>query len=156
MPRRRPQTQATNTNVTATDVNAPKVATPKVKKVSYEVIATVVQPEIETEILPVVEPEPVVVKEAPVTVSKKVSTDLGVVDTKEEPRPYTPHWTAPNGLILQANDPIKIEADDHGTYVVVKQDVYREVYPTNSKRPSYFLLYNKGAHVLKSTLQALN
>ena len=162
MPRRSPQIQATNDHVTAPRQTVSK----ETKKVEDEVIVSsfdtaienevsfVVEPE--PEVVEVVEPEPEVVAKAPRRASKAITTDLGTVETKEEPKPFVPHWTAPNGLILQADEPVRIEADDHGNYVVVKRDVYREVYPVNSKRPSYFLLYSKGSQVLKSTLQALN
>ena len=159
MPRRRPQIQATNDHVVAPKPK-PRAET---KKVEDEIVASSFDTQIENEVSPVVEPEPEMVEvvpevvvEAPKKVSKAITTDLGVVETKEEPKPFTPHWTAPNGLILQANEPIRIEADDCGNYVVVKRDVYREVYPSGAKRPSYFLLYSKGSQVLKSTLQALN
>lgn len=154
MPRRRPQIQSTSDHVTAPE-NKPRVQT---KKVQDETPVDVVESKIENEDAPVVEqaPEPEPVKESPVKASKTISTDMGTVETKEEPQPFTPHWSAPDGLILQADDAIKIEGDDYGTYVVVKRDVYREVYPNGAKRPSYFLLYAKGTQVLKSTLQALN
>lgn len=154
MPRQRARTQPTDTNVTAPKVTAPKPTA--IKEVEDEVIVTIAEPEIEDSLQTVVEPEPVVIEESQIKASKAITTNIGVVDTKEEPKPFIPHYSAPNGLILKANEPVRIEADDHGNYVVVKRDVYREVYPMKAKRPSYFLLYTKGSQVLKSTLQALN
>lgn len=161
MPRRRPQIQATNDHVTA-----PRQTVKETKKAEDEIVVSSFDTAIENDIpfvveeesivVEAVEPEPKVAAKAPRKASKTITTDLGTVETKEEPQPFIPHWTAPNGLILEASEPVRIEADDCGTYVVVRRDVYREVYPANSKRPSYFLLYNKGAKVLKSTLTALN
>ena len=153
MPRRRPQIQST-------DETTPEPTTRKrtVKKATNETVTDAIETESKDDVSPVVEPEPTPepVKEAPVTASKTISTDVGPVETKEEPQPFTPHWTAPDGLILREGEDIRLEADDYGTYVIVKRDVYREVYPRGAKRPSYFLLYAKGSQVLKSTLQALN
>ena len=83
--------------------------------------------------------------------------DVGVVETKEQPKPvvqedYLSREPAPKGVILGPNDPVKIEGDDLGQEVLVTQDVYRMVFPGSSKRPSYILLYPRGARVLKSTL----
>lgn len=152
MPRRRPQIQAVSDHVVAPS----ETTSAKTVKVTDETVIEVIQSEIEIDIPLVVEEVVEVAVEAPVNKSKRISTDLGVMDTKEEPRSSTPDTGAPNGLILSATEPVRIEADDYGNYVVVKRDVYRKVYPLNSKRPSYYLIYTKGSRVLKSTLQALN
>ena len=99
------------------------------------------------------EPEPVgITLEAADSASAVVPTDLGVVETKEQPRPQNPLVAVPKGIILRENDPISIDGMDMGQWVIVKQDVFREVYPRGTKRPSYFLLYSRGQRVLKSTL----
>jgi hypothetical protein len=161
MPRHRPQVQATNTHVTTPTI---KTSKPKVsEEVVDEIIVVDVQSEIEElETVSLVNEEVVVevAVERPAIANKAIKTDVGMVATKEEPKPYTadiaPHVSAPSGLILSENEELRIEGEDMGNYVVVKRDVYREVYPPNTKRPSYFLLYNKGTEVLKSTLQPLN
>lgn len=93
-----------------------------------------------------------VAPEAPVKAARAISTDLGVVDTKEAPRPQIYQEGAPEGLILEPNDPVLIEGDDFGHFIVVKQDVYRKTFPNNARRPSYVLLYARGTQILKSQL----
>lgn len=92
--------------------------------------------------------------------SRAVKTaDVGIVETKEAPQPTSPVYEtrepAPKGIILGPNDPVKIEGDDLGQEVLVTQDVYRLTWPGGTKRPSYILLYPRGAKVLKSTLAKL-
>lgn len=92
--------------------------------------------------------------------SRAVKTaDVGIVETKEAPQPVVPAYAsrepAPKGIIIGPNDPVKIEGDDLGHEVLITQDVYRMVFPGSSKRPSYILLYPRGAKVLKSTLARL-
>lgn len=93
---------------------------------------------------------------------RSVKSEVGVVETKEEPQPmhqqaivHTHREGVPDGLILGPNEPIRVEGDDMGTFVVVKQDTYRETYPLRSKRPSYVLVYTKGTQILKSRLVPL-
>lgn len=155
MPRRRPISQATSEHVVAT----PKKATAKKSEVIDETAVPVVQSEIEdsneTLVADTPTPEPEVPVDAPVEASRTVSTPAGPVETKEAPQPsYRPEG-APNGLILKQGDPVRLEGEDAGIAVIVKRDVYREVYPSNSRRPSYVLVYPRGARVLKSTLQRL-
>lgn len=87
------------------------------------------------------------------------TTDVGIVETKEAPRPdistYDHREPAPKGIILGPNDPVKIEGEDLGQEVLVTQDVYRMTWPGGTRRPSYILLYPRGARVLKSTLAKL-
>lgn len=98
--------------------------------------------------------------------SRKVDTpDVGVVETKEEPRPAKPTMMAnrapqkpyvegvPNGIIIEPGEDVYLEGDDDGVTVTVSRDVYRKVQPSNTRRPSYVLLYPRGAKVVKSTLQ---
>lgn len=84
--------------------------------------------------------------------SAVIPTPVGIVETKEQPQPQTPIEGAPPGLILRNGEDVVIDGMDMGQFVIVKQDVYREVYPRGTKRPSYFLLYHRGQRVLKSTL----
>lgn len=107
--------------------------------------------------------EAVVEDAAPAPVSRQVvSDDVGPVETKEEPRPApkpvlaTPPAAVegvPNGIILEPNEDVYLEGDDDGIAVVVSRDVYRKTYPYGSRRPSYLLLYPRGARVAKTALQ---
>lgn len=100
-------------------------------------------------------PAPVVtgiMLEAPEPASAVIPTDTGIVETKEQPQPQRPVVGVPRGIILGQNDPVSIDGLDMGTFIIVKQDVYREVYPRGTKRPSYFLLYTRGQQIPKSTL----
>ena len=90
--------------------------------------------------------------------SKSVDTDFGVVETKELPQPVMYEQRRegePNGLILRGDEPIRIEGKDDGVEIIVKRDVFREVYPSGTRRPTYILLYAKGTRVLKSVLTKL-
>lgn len=133
MPRRRASIQAPIKNTPNTDIEATTEADPV--DVAVEELEVVV--------------------EAPVTQSKTISTDVGPVTTKEQPQPTMPLEGVPDGIILGPDDPLRIEAEDHGIIVIVKRDVYRMTYPRRSKRPSYILLYPRGSQVLKSTLVPL-
>jgi hypothetical protein len=84
--------------------------------------------------------------------SAVIPTPVGIVETKEQPQPQRPAENAPPGLILRNGEDVTIDGMDMGQFVIVKQDVYREVYPRGTRRPSYFLLYHRGQRVLKSTL----
>lgn len=92
--------------------------------------------------------------------SRKVATpDTGIIETKEEPRPEPVmppahrEEGAPNGIILESGESLVIEGDDDGTYVTVSRDVYRKITPYNARRPTYILLYPRGAKILKSKLE---
>lgn len=105
--------------------------------------------------------EEVVEKPAPKRSRAAKAADVGVVETKEAPQPvipaaYASREPAPKGIILGPDDPVRIEGDDLGQEVLITQDVYRMVFPGSSKRPSYVLLYPRGAKVLKSTLAPLS
>ena len=126
---------------------------PVVEAAAEPAVESVVEPVAET---PVVE-EPVVEKPAKATTPRKprsVKTEVGPVETKEAPQPFI-HEVAPKGLILEANEPLRIEGDVDGNDIVVAQDVYRRVYPASARRPSYLLVYPRGARVPKSILQRL-
>lgn len=98
-------------------------------------------------------PEPVdVVVEAPEPSSAAIPTDVGIVETKEQPQPERRLVAVPDGIILRDGEPVTIDGMDMGQFIVVKRDVYREVYPRGTRRPSYYLLYHRGQQVLKSTL----
>lgn len=114
----------------------------------------IVESEIEnTDETLVIEEQPVeMAPEAPVKAARAVSTDVGVVDTKEAPRPQIRQEGAPDGLILEPGEPVVVEGDDFGQFIVVKQDVYRKAFPNNARRPSYILLYTRGSQILKSQL----
>ncbi len=109
---------------------------------------------------------------------RSVKADVGVVETKEEPQPvvaskpvespvaekpvetpappkYVVHEVAPKGLILEAGEPLRIEGEVDGHEIIVLRDIYRRVYPSSAKRPSYLLVYPRGARVPKSLLQKL-
>jgi len=103
----------------------------------------------------IIESEPAITgitMEAPEATSAVIPTDVGIVSTKEQPQPQRPVVGVPRGIILRDDEPVTIDGIDMGTFVIVKQDVYREVYPRGTKRPSYFLLYTRGQQVPKSTL----
>lgn len=134
MPRRRASIQAPSKNETDNSI---------VQSDSQETAdEVVVEESVEAEI----------VVEAPVKQSKTIATEVGPITTKEAPRPENPLDGVPDGLILEPNDPLRIEGDDMGNVVIVKRDIYRKVFPRRSTRPSYVLVYPRGAQVLKSTL----
>jgi hypothetical protein len=134
MPRRRASIQAPTNNETDTIT---------VQSDSQETTdEVVVEQSVEAEI----------VVEAPVRQSKTIATEVGPVTTKEAPRPENPLDGVPDGLILEPNEPLRIEGDDMGNIVIVKRDIYRKTFPRRASRPSYVLVYPRGARVLKSTL----
>jgi hypothetical protein len=135
MPRRRASIQAPTSNESDTAI----VQSDSQETTDYAVVDQVVEEE--------------VVVEAPVRQSKTLSTEVGPVTTKEQPQPESgPVVGVPDGLILGPNEPLRIEGEDMGNVVIVKQDIYRQVFPRRSTRPSYVLVYPRGAQVLKSTL----
>lgn len=86
---------------------------------------------------------------------RTVKSEVGVVETKEQPQPVQHREGVPDGIILGPKEPIRIEGDDNGTSIIVKTDIYRETYPPRAKRPSYVLVYAKGTEILKSRLVPL-
>lgn len=69
--------------------------------------------------------------------------------------PYRAGVSAPqNARILKQDEDVTFDGEQIGNMVVVKEDVYREVYPYNSKRPSYVLVYSKGTQIPANTLAA--
>jgi hypothetical protein len=86
--------------------------------------------------------------------------EIPVVETKVQPHDETPAYRVregePKGLILGPDDPVRLTGKDTGTEVIVDQDIFRRVYPRNTKRPTYILLYPKGMKVAKSTLTRVN
>lgn len=58
-----------------------------------------------------------------------------------------------DGKVLKWDEEETFEADDQGTVVVVKENVYREFYHRNTRRPSYKLVYAKGQVVPKGMLK---
>ena len=144
MPRRRPiSSQSTTTKATAIKDEAPD---PVILPANEEGITVVVAEQASIE---AVMPEP---KQK---ASKTIATDIGPVETKEQPRPVIRDEGAPSGMILEPDEPIRLEGDDAGIAVIVRRDVYRKYYPRGTKRPSYMLLYKSGARVLKSTLMQI-
>jgi len=61
----------------------------------------------------------------------------------------------PKGRILREGEETQFSGTIVGNMAVVDEDVYREVYPFRSKRPSYILVYVKGTAVPLNTLNAL-
>lgn len=61
----------------------------------------------------------------------------------------------PEGRILRDGEETTFSGTVVGQMAVVDEDVFREVYPRNSKRPSYVLVYVKGTAVPLNTLNAL-
>ena len=61
----------------------------------------------------------------------------------------------PNGHVIHIGEEITVPGDDLGNSIMVTEDVYREVIPRNSVRPSYILLYTKGTVVPKHILTKL-
>ena len=85
--------------------------------------------------------------------------EVGTVQTKELPHPapvVRAEEPAPEGIVLEVGEPIRIEGDESDTDVLVTKDVYRRVVPPNARRPSFVLLYAKGTRVAKTTLQHLS
>ena len=86
--------------------------------------------------------------------------EIPVVETKVQPHDERPAYDVregePKGLILGPNDPIRLTGKDTGVEVIIDQDIFRRVYPRNTKRPTYILLYPKGMKVAKTTLQRVN
>ena len=88
---------------------------------------------------------------------RAVKTTVGMVETKEAPQPavdpYVAREPAPPGIILSADEPLRLEGNDMGVEVLVTQDVYRMTFPNGARRPSYILLYPRGARVPKTLLE---
>lgn len=61
----------------------------------------------------------------------------------------------PEGRILRDGEETAFSGTVVGAMAIVDEDVYREVYPFRSKRPSYVLVYVKGTAVPLNTLNAL-
>jgi hypothetical protein len=97
----------------------------------------------------------------PIAAPVEPSAPEVVVETKIQPHTevreqYVQREGEPNGLILGPDDPVILEGEDTGTEVVISRDIFRRVYPRNTRRPTYILLYPKGARIAKSTLQRVN
>ena len=75
------------------------------------------------------------------------------VRTPQTKTKYVP--AEPNGHVIHIGEEITVPGDDLGNSIVVAEDVYREVIPRNSVRPSYILLYTKGTVVPKHILTKL-
>lgn len=61
----------------------------------------------------------------------------------------------PKGRILRNGEATTFSGEVVGNTVIVKEDVYREVYPFRSKRPTYVLVYAAGTGVPVTSLNAL-
>lgn len=61
----------------------------------------------------------------------------------------------PAGQIIREGDDLKISGTEAGDYVIVTEDIWKEFYPANSKRPSYSLLYGAGTAISKHDLDRL-
>jgi hypothetical protein len=72
-------------------------------------------------------------------------------DVKSEGKPEG----VPEGRILEEGEAFEFEGEEVGNMVVVKEDVYRKVYPRGTKRPSYILLARKGSVQPKSGVQSV-
>jgi hypothetical protein len=142
MPRRRPISSQSTPKTTSPSDTPDSVVLPAIEK---EIEIVVAEPEIIEVVMPARK------EKAP----RAVATDIGVVETKEAPRPAYRDEGAPSGMILEPNEPIRLEGEDAGIAVIVKRDVYRKFYPRGTKRPSYMLLYKSGSRVLKSTLMQI-
>ena len=140
MPRRRPISSQQTPKTTSTSETPDSVVLPAIEK-EIEIVAA------EPENIEVVIPAPK--EKAP----RAVATDIGTVETKEAPRPSYRDEGAPNGLILEEGEPVRLEGEDDGVAIVVKRDVYRRYYPRGTTRPSYMLLHKGGSRILKSTLK---
>lgn len=141
MPRRRP-ISSQSTPKTSTSETPDSVVLPAIEK-EIEIVAA------EPENIELVIPAP------KVKASRAVATDIGVVETKEAPRPVYRDENAPNGMIIEEGEPIRLEGEDDGVAIIVKRDVYRRYYPRGTTRPSYMLLYKSGSRILKSTLKQI-
>lgn len=60
----------------------------------------------------------------------------------------------PEGRIIGQNDPLTFEGDKVGNMIVVKENVYREVVPFRSKRPTYILLLTAGTQFGEGSVEA--
>jgi hypothetical protein len=96
-----------------------------------------------------------VVQETP----RVVETDMGIVETKEQPQPvpvplvkYGHREGIPKGAIFEYGQEVVVPGEDHETYILVTEDVFRVTYPYGARRPSYILLYAKGSHIPKTTV----
>ena len=103
-------------------------------------------PEVEvTEVTPEVE---VVEEVKPVKPAKYESKDVKNPRAKYQP-------TEPKGHIIRVGEEITVPGDDLGNAIRTTEDVYREVFPRNSKRPSFILLFPKNTIVPKHAVRKL-
>lgn len=61
----------------------------------------------------------------------------------------------PDGLILEADEEARFEGVEVGGQVVVKENVYRKVYPRGAKYPNYIKLYDAGSVVPGQSVQRI-
>jgi hypothetical protein len=67
-------------------------------------------------------------------------------------RAFQERTTEPDGIIIRAGEPVQVEGHEVNGGVIPDRDVYREVFPRRSKRPTYVLLYRAGATIPRSLL----
>lgn len=58
-----------------------------------------------------------------------------------------------DGRILFPGDPVSFDGEDRGSYMVVTEPVYRQVYRENTVSPTYVLVFPRGHRIPKSMLQ---
>lgn len=84
--------------------------------------------------------------------SQQVPVDSYTEKRKDlwEPLPDT---CAPVGRILRGDDEVEFDGEKVGNMIIVKENVYREVFARGAKTPNYVLLYRKGTLVHANTMQ---
>lgn len=68
----------------------------------------------------------------------------------------SPPQGEPEGIILDQNEPLRLEGEEVGGFLVLKEAHYRKVVPFRSKRPTYILLYAAGTQIPMGSVQRIN
>jgi hypothetical protein len=59
-----------------------------------------------------------------------------------------------DGRILMPGDPVSFDADDMGSYLRVKEPVYRQIWRDGTRSPTYVLVFPAGHRVPKSNVKS--
>lgn len=157
MPRRRPRTAPTDTDSIDLEL---EIEDDEIDDLPDE-------PVVEAEVSPVVEPEPTPDPAPKAAPKPRAKTEQAPAPDNRYPDGASDEVkqaidiaiscreAIPNGLILGPDEPLRIEGSADNLEVVVSRDVYRIAYPGGSRRPSFMLLYPRGARILKSTLSKM-
>lgn len=88
-------------------------------------------------------------KQAAQDAEKQVDATESAKESQAESEDYQPAKMGdpPKGKIIKEGEDVSFEGEQVGDQIIVKEDVYREVFPRGTKRPHYVLLAAAGTAV---------